>query len=214
MPEEQKHKTVGVSFHPALRERAGERARELGLSFSRYVTLCVDAEINGRPPQRLLDGLAPQVPRDPAVNLQSAIDEGSDYGAAKAASIDFEDDIEDILHAEDFCYNRYSPVAHLRTDFLVQHAFEDRDRTLRVALECKHNLRGRYTVTLGQAIILRSLPMVDAVVLCVPYLKNFDEHVRETFAQQGIPVATPDSLGDILRTQIEQAALDPLKAIS
>lgn len=43
----QKHKTIGVSFNPLLRQRAGLRAHQLGLSFSRYVSLCVEAEIAG-----------------------------------------------------------------------------------------------------------------------------------------------------------------------
>ncbi|WP_309382704.1 hypothetical protein [Cerasicoccus frondis] len=202
--DDQKHKTVGVSFHPDLRERAGERSRELGLSFSRYVTLCVEAELNGHPSQLLSQpGTPPPAPTPAptreALNLQSAIDAGSDYSAAKAASIDFEDDIEEILRADDICYTRYAAISNHRTDFLIQHVHEKTDRTIRIALECKHNLRGRYTVTLGQAIILNSLPQVDAVILCVPYLKNFDAHIRETFAQQGIPIAIPDNVGEIIR---------------
>ncbi|WP_309395946.1 hypothetical protein [Cerasicoccus maritimus] len=210
MPEDdKKHKTVGVSFHPELRERASERSRELGLSFSRYVTLCVEAELNGHPSQLLSQPAPPASAPTPApqqdFNLQHAIDQGSDYSAAKAASIDFEDDIEEILRADDICYTRYSAVGNLRTDFLVQHVCEKTDRTIRIALECKHNLRGRYTVTLGQAIILNSMPQIDAVVLCVPYLKNFDKHVRETFAQQDIPIAIPDNVGAVIREIAEKA---------
>jgi len=194
--DDQKHKTVGVSFHPELRERAGERARGLGLSFSRYVTMCVEAELNGRPPQLFESN--PAAARDDA-SLQSAIDAGSEYGAAKAASIDFEDDIEEILTGENMTFQRYSSIANLRTDFLITYTEPGSSRVIRIALECKHNLRGRYTVTLGQAIILRSLPQVDAVVLCVPYLKNFDAQVRETFSLQDIPIAIPDNVVDILR---------------
>ncbi|WP_269542930.1 hypothetical protein [Cerasicoccus fimbriatus] len=210
--DDQKHKTVGVSFHPDLRERASERSRALGLSFSRYVTLCVEAELSGHPSQLLSQPGVP-APMPPAtasardeVNLQSAIDAGSDYSAAKAASIDFEDDIEEILRADDICYTRYSAIGNLRTDFLIQHVDEKTDRTVRIALECKHNLRGRYTVTLGQAIILNSMPQIDAVVLCVPYLKNFDEHVRDTFAQQNIPIAIPDNVGAVIREIAEKTA--------
>lgn len=200
--DDQKHKTVGVSFHPELRDRAGERARGLGLSFSRYVTLCVEAELNGRPPQVLYElGAAPA---QGDVNLQSAIDAGSEYSAAKAASIDFEDDIQEILRSENINFTRYSPIANLRTDFLIKYKDEDSGREFKIALECKHNLRGRYTVTLGQAIILRSMPQIDAVVLCVPYLKNFDAHVRETFAQQDIPIAIPDNVADILRHRVRR----------
>lgn len=196
--ENQKHKTVGVSFNPQLRERANERARNLGLSFSRYVTMCVESELNGRPPQLLFELGTPPIPRDDD-NLQSAIDAGSEYGAAKAASIDFEDDIEEILRNEGMDYQRYCSIGNLRTDFLVKYFDVQTDREVKIALECKHNLRGRYTVSLGQAIVLRSLPQVDVVVLCVPYLKNFDNQVRETFALQDLPIAIPDNVVDIIR---------------
>jgi hypothetical protein len=48
---EDRHRTVGVSMSPALRQKAAERARALGLPFSRYVAWCVEAELEGRPPQ-------------------------------------------------------------------------------------------------------------------------------------------------------------------
>jgi len=132
------------------------------------------------------------------LNLEDAIDEGSDYGLAKAQSIRFEEDIEEILTADDFCFERLAHVAHLRTDFLIHDASPEGERTLKVALECKHDLRNRYTVTLGQAIILRSLPGIDAVLLCVPYLRNFDAHILQTYRDQGIPVTTPDTLSTTL----------------
>lgn len=190
----EKHKTVGVSFHPDLRRRAAERARGIGLSFSKYVTLCVEAEVNGKPPQLVMENLLPAGATP--LNLEAAVEEGSDYGAMKAASIGFEDDVETILTEDELCYTRFAEVAHLRTDFLIQHVVPDTERTLRIALECKYNIRNRATVTLGQCIVLKNLPGVDAVMLCVPYLTHFDQHLRDTFAQQGIPVATPDSLSE------------------
>jgi hypothetical protein len=203
MSDDQKHKTVGVSFPPELRQRAADRARGLGLSFSKYVTLCVEAEVNGKPPQLVMENLLPAGVAP--LNLEAAVEEGSDYGAMKAASIGFEDDVEEILKQEDICYSRFAQVAHLRTDFLVQQVDPDSGRTRRIALECKYNVRNRATVTLGQCIILKSLPGVDAVVLCVPYLKHFDPHLRDTFAQQGIPVVTPDTLSPELEALLEAA---------
>ncbi|MBC2594221.1 hypothetical protein H5P28_08090 [Ruficoccus amylovorans] len=204
MSEDQKHKTVGVSFPPELRQRASERARGLGLSFSKYVTLCVEAEVSGKPPQLVMENLLPA--GAPPLNLEAALEEGSDYGAMKAASIGFEDDIEEILRQEDICYSRFAQVAHLRTDFLVQHVDPATGRNLRIALECKYNVRKRATVTLGQCIILKSLPGVDAVMLCVPYLKHFDPHLSDTFAQQGIPIVTPDSLNPGLESLLASLA--------
>ncbi len=49
--EVEKHRTVGVSLSPKLRAAAAARARVLGLPFSRYVAWCVEAELEGRPPQ-------------------------------------------------------------------------------------------------------------------------------------------------------------------
>jgi hypothetical protein len=46
-----RHRTVGVSMSPGLRAVAAARARALGLPFSRYVAWCVEAELEGRPPQ-------------------------------------------------------------------------------------------------------------------------------------------------------------------
>ncbi len=45
--QDDRHRTVGVSMSPALRERAAQRARALGLPFSRYVQWCVEAELDG-----------------------------------------------------------------------------------------------------------------------------------------------------------------------
>jgi hypothetical protein len=42
-----RHRTVGVSMSPQLRNRAAQRAKTLGLPFSRYVQWCVEAELDG-----------------------------------------------------------------------------------------------------------------------------------------------------------------------
>jgi len=47
VPDDDKHRTIGVSMPPGLRERAGERAAAVGLSFSRYVQWCIEAELDG-----------------------------------------------------------------------------------------------------------------------------------------------------------------------
>ena len=204
MTENEKHKTIGVSFPPELRRRASERARGIGLSFSKYVTLCVEAEIAGKPPQLVMENLLPK-PEKTGLSLEAAIEEGSDYSAMKAASIGFEDDVETVLKQEDFCYERSAQAAHLRTDFLITNVNPESGKGCRIALECKYNITGRATVALGQAVILKSLPAISSVVLCVPYLKHFDPHVRDAFLAQGIPVATPDNVGDVLRDAFEKA---------
>ncbi|WOO41180.1 hypothetical protein [Rubellicoccus peritrichatus] len=192
-----KHKTIGVSFPPELRLRAAERARSLSLSFSKYVTLCIESELEGRPPQGMVENLLPK--GSEGLDLDDAIEKGKDYSVMKAASIGFEDDIEAILKEDEFNYKRAAPAAHLRTDFLVYKGDPENSKTPKIALECKFNIAKRSTIALGQAVILKALPEIKGVVLCVPYLKHFDSHVRDAFQSQGIPVATPDTVSDVIR---------------
>lgn len=204
----EKHKTFGVSFHPDLRDRANKRAKILGLTFSRYVTLCVEAELSGKIPDLLGAGapLPPDAATSGAIDLEEAIERGGQYSEAKTLSIDFEDDIEEILTAEELCFTRAEKVAHLRTDFVLQHVHPDpkTEKTLKIALECRYNIKNRYEVTLGQLIILQNLPVLDAVILVVPYLQNFDPNIRQTFQQQGIEIATPDNLLHTLNLTIHR----------
>jgi gamma-glutamyl-gamma-aminobutyrate hydrolase PuuD len=44
---DERHRTIGVSMPPKLRQRAAERAAAIGLSFSRYVQWCLEAELDG-----------------------------------------------------------------------------------------------------------------------------------------------------------------------
>ncbi len=202
----EKHKTFGVSFHPDLRDRTNQRAKSLGLTFSRYVTLCAEAELNGQIPSLLGTGAPQPTGATTGIDLEEAIERGGQYSEAKTLSIDFEDDIEEILSNEELCFTRAEKVAHLRTDFVLQHVHTDpkTERTLKIALECRYNIKNRYEVTLGQLIILQNLPALDAVILVVPYLKNFDPTIRQTFQQQGIQIATPDNLLQTLHQTIKQ----------
>ena len=161
MPKELKAKTIGVSFHPHLREAAADRSTQLGLSFSKYVTLCVEAELAGRVPSLLGSDPVGVTPRSTSIDIDDAIERGGRYSEAKAASIDFENDIERILAHHDYDYERNEKIAHLRTDFLVQQIDEEGSRPRRIALECSHDIRKRYEVALGQAILLKSMPNID-----------------------------------------------------
>ncbi len=215
----EKHKTFGVSFHPGQRDRANNRAKNLGLSFSRYVTLCVEAELNGQIPSLLGPGSSPPE-KTPGpgigIDIDEAIERGGQYSEAKTLSIDFEDDIEEILTNEELCYTRAEKIAHLRTDFVLQHIYihtgtgagadpgPETERTLKIALECRYNIKNRYEVTLGQLIILQNLPALDAVILIVPYLQNFDPIIKQTYQQQNIQITTPDNLLQTLNQTIQQ----------
>jgi hypothetical protein len=46
---DERHRTIGISMSPRLRERAAARAAEVGLSLSRYVQWCIEAELDGAP---------------------------------------------------------------------------------------------------------------------------------------------------------------------
>lgn len=204
-----KHRTIGVSFHPDLKQRADDRARGMGLSFSRYVTLCVEAELRGHIPNLLEPGdadeanrpAAPQPGAPSGLNLDEVRERGGAYVEAKTRAIDFENDIEEILEGHELAYERQAKVDRTRTTFLVEHivtAADGLERVRKVALECHHNLRDRYEVVLGQTIHLNALPGIHAVVLVVPYLTTFDGVFRRIFEEQGIRVATPDTLRDTI----------------
>ncbi len=207
----EKHKTFGVSFHPDQRERANKRAKTLGLSFSRYVTLCVEAELGGSIPKLLGPNTSASPSSQPppqgagtSIDLEEAIERGGQYSEAKTLSIDFENDIEEILTTEELCYTRAEKVSHLRTDFVIQHIHPKTEQTLKIALECRYNIKNRYEVTLGQLIILQNLPVLDAVILVVPYLQNFDPTIKQTFQQQNIQITTPDNLLTTLNQTLNQ----------
>jgi len=186
----QKHKTVGVSFHPGLQKRAGGRSQALGLSFSRYVTLCVEAELAGH--------VAQLIP-DEGIDLEKAIVRARHYMEAKTQSIEFENDIEETLAAEGIPFTRFEKSGPLLTDFMVRLPLPERKKELKIALDCRYNIRNNATVALGQTILLKSEPDLDAVILVIPYLKNFDPRLLETFRQQEILITTPDKVLQTLR---------------
>ncbi len=194
-----RHRTIGISMHPGLHKKAIERAKSCGLTLSRYVALCLDAELSGK--TTLLPERFPQSPPAPLpaggapdLDLEDAIVRGGQYMEKKTLAIDFENDVEDILDRHEFLFTRMEKVARTRTDFLIRHVDPATDKTHGIALECSYNVRRHFEVTLGQCIILRGLPAIDAVILAVPYLQHLDPHMIETFKQQDIPLATPDTL--------------------
>lgn len=190
---ENKARTVGVSLLPDLRERASDRARALGLSFSRYVALCLEAELRGEVPRLVSDPEEPPGGSE-AVNMDEALQRGRRYAAMKALSIDFENDIEALLRAEGLAAERGGSCGDLRSDFLVQLPRGGNETPWQVAVECRANIRHRYTVTLGHLILLQSQPQVDGVVLVVPYTRGFDTPTAAALRAHGVPLVTPDSL--------------------
>lgn len=191
--QEVKHVNFSASMHPDMLKRAEQRARSLGLTRSRYVALCVEAELGGK--FSAIGGEASGEPAEPAsIDIGQAMERGGRYGEVKARSIEFEGDVEELLKAEGASFSRAAKVDSQRTDFLVDYKPPRARKVRKVAIECRYNMRNRYEVTLGQLLLLKNTPGVNGVVLVVPYLTHFDPAIRETFQANGIPVATPDTL--------------------
>lgn len=183
----QRHRTVGISMNPALEARAKARAEALGLKFSPYVTLCIEAELKG----------FSQIVRDDSLDLDSALHRAREYLEKKTQSIDFEVDVEGVLQRAQVRYERFGRVGESRVDFLLTLPGGG-GRARRVVLECRYNIRQNYAIALGQTLLLRAHPDVDAVMLVVPYLEGFDEAVMHQFRAHAIHVTTPDGLGELV----------------
>lgn len=180
---QQRHRTVGISMNPALELRAKARAEALGLKFSPYVTLCIEAELKG----------FAQIVRDDSLDLDSAMRRAREYLDRKAQSIDFEADVEAVLERHEVRWERFARLGTHRVDFLLTLPGPG-GAARQVVLECRHNVRQNYALALGQTLLLRAHPDVDAVILAVPYLEGFDAAVMRQFRTQNIRVVTPDSL--------------------
>ncbi len=189
----QKHRTVGISMSPTLEQRAKARAEALGLKFSPYVTLCVEAELKG----------FSQIVRDDTLDIESAMHRAREYMMQKTASIDLEDDVEGLLRnlataRPGASLERFARLAGIRVDFLLTIPLCAGQGSLRIAIECRNNVRQHYALTLGQGLLLRASPELDAVVLLVPYLRGFDEAVLAQFRAHDIHASTPDTLAALL----------------
>ncbi|MBN1404033.1 MAG: hypothetical protein JW942_06150 [Opitutales bacterium] len=186
----QRHRTVGVSMNPTLEQRAKARAEALGLKFSPYVTLCIEAELKG----------FSQIVRDETLDLEAAMRRAREYMTKKTLSIDFEEDIAAVIArfalAKGARCERLALVSGLRVDFVIERASADGPR--RIVVECRHNVRQHYALALGQGLLLRANPEVDAVVLVVPYLTGFDPAVMKQFERHEILAVTPDTLEAML----------------
>jgi hypothetical protein len=184
--ETKKHRTIGISMGPSLERRARARSEALGLKFSTYVTQCVEAELKG----------FAQIMRDESngLDIESAIRRAREYMTQKTSSIDFETDVDAVLHRSGASVKRFASVGGQRIDFLLTLPGERR-----VAVECRYNVKQHYALILGQGLILRSHPDIAAVLLVVPYLEGFDEAVMVQFEKNDVRVTTPDKLGEVLR---------------
>ena len=187
-----RHRTVGISMGPALEQRAKARAEALGLKFSPYVTLCIEAELKG----------FAQIVRDDSLDLDAAMQRAREYLERKTQSIDFDADVESVLQRCGLRYECHGRVGAHRVDFLI--SMQGPGGAARnVVLEGRYNIRQNYALALGQTLLLRAHPDVDAVVLAVPYLEGFDAAVLRQFQQQGIHVTTPDRLEALLKLKAE-----------
>ncbi|KAF0094747.1 MAG: hypothetical protein E1N59_1751 [Puniceicoccaceae bacterium 5H] len=179
-----RHRPFTISLPPALKERAEARARALGLSFSRYVNRCLEAELQGHA-QILRD-------EEDAFDLARAVERAREFMLRKRDSIDFEDDVARILETLPVSVERFARVEDLRVDFLCTAG----DR--RIAVECRANVRRNYALTLGQSLLLSATAELDAIVLVVPYLDGLDPRLVHELEPRGIVLTTPDRLAESL----------------
>ncbi len=177
-------------MNPALELRAKARAEALGLKFSPYVTLCIEAELKG----------FSQLVRDDSLDLDAAMARAREYLERKTQSIDFEIDIEGVLRRCGVRFERFARVGAHRVDFLLEPGAGrwKSASPARVVLECRYNIRQNYAVALGQSLLLKAHPDVAAVLLIVPYREGFDAGVLRQFREHNIILGTPDELEGML----------------
>jgi len=178
-----RHKTFGISLPVESKARAEARAVALGLTFSRYVNLCLEAELTG----------FAQIIRDDRADLERALARARDYMARKTRAVEFEQDVGHVLARTGWEVERFAAVGPYRCDYRVT----DHNGALWL-LECRFNIRQNYALALGQCLLLRAVEAVNRVVLVVPYLEGFDTRTREQFEAQNIHLSTPDTLGRLL----------------
>lgn len=212
----QKHKTVGVSFNPQIRKSANLRSRQLGVTFSRYVSLCVEAEIAGMVP--VLDSA-----RGEHSALWSEVDRLEQTMDERLRS-----DVAALLQRADISFVQQAVAGRVNADFFVSelpasacapeadsgaplrysgaHSAAARDGLngaeshSGVAIECRYPSPTGCAAVLGKAILLQQV--FTHVLLCVPYLSVFEPELLAVFAQQGITVVTPDTLLEALRSTL------------
>lgn len=179
-----KARTIGVSFPPEVKKRADVRTEALGLSFSRYVTLCVEAELSGQISQLL---------PEEGLDLDRAIQRARSYMDSKALAVGFESDVEALIHKAGWPCERFARLdGGIRTDFLLTPPWGA--KRPRIAVECRYHIKANYALAIGQTLVLKAHPEVDSVVLTVPYMEGFDSKMLGLMRKEQIYVTTIDTL--------------------
>jgi len=129
----QKHRTVGISMHPDLEKRAKAQATSLGLKFSPYVTLCIEAEMRG-----MVNILNKATEKG-----NSAIAYAQNYMENKSTSEDLCSSIEFVLRELKVDYTRNIHIDSLLADFGINTS------SGLIALECCPHIHTHYSLALG-----------------------------------------------------------------
>jgi hypothetical protein len=184
----QKHRTVGISMHPDLEKRAKAQATSLGLKFSPYVTLCIEAEMRGM--ANILN--KPTEKRTPTVTFAQS------YMEDKSTSEDFRQSVEYALKESNADYIRNIRIDSFLADFGISTS-----RGI-IALECCPHIHTHYPLALGQSILLKGSKRISEVVLIAPYLKGFNQEVKKQLDAFKIKLSSPDILKQTLKPLLKR----------
>lgn len=162
---------VSFSLAPDLLEEAKKRSAELGLTFSRYVSLCVRAELGGGIADLLSDPAGPGSHPEANGEATAALEEA------------FRKDVAETLNELGVSSERST---------LAPGALETAGG--RQLILCRYPWPEGWEATLGRLVYARQ--QHAEVLLVVPYKRSLPNFVGTILAKEGIPVTTLDGLAE------------------
>ena len=176
-------KTVGVSFSPSIKEAAQKRAQQLGLSFSKYTTLCIQSELKRANLETGPDLLA--LGNEPTGSLN------------KIEEITFGKDVFEILKLKG-----WKPVMKEKkgngTDIDISLELRKKEEPMSIGILLKKSINKSCTEILGESIILKNRENFDKVIICVPYLSSVEKTIEGIFKKEAILITSVDSISKLI----------------
>lgn len=180
---DKKHRTIGVSLKPDLREAAQAAAHASGMSFSRFVGECIEARIEGKSFEE----------------RQLEIRESKPIAARDSEwKGRFKEETARVLDEENFAPQRNHPFSEdVIADFYIDYPSQELRPAHSVAIVCEGEPAGQEALLLGKGLFLK--PYVDTVIFCFPSERLLPEKSRKALEGQGLRVAGLDTLGSLVR---------------